>query len=128
MQKNKILNFFIRLFIFLILILFTYFIFSKKNYDFLFKYKKNFENYFQNEHEKNKNKYNLQIGVFANKFEADKIKAKLILLGLAAKLDNYMFNGKLTTKITLGPYDKDMYVRIIKLLENNQIEYFLINE
>jgi len=128
MKKNKILNFFFRSSIFFILALLTYFIFFKKNYDFLFTYKKYIENNFQKKNIKKENKYIVQIGIFANKSEVDKIKAKLALLGLTAKLNNYLLNNKLTTKITLGPYNKDIYIKTIKLLEINNIEYFLINE
>jgi len=91
-------------------------------------YKKYIESNFQKENIKNENKYIVQIGIFANKSEVDKIKAKLTLIGLTAKLNNYLLNGKLTTKITLGPYNKDIYIKTIKLLEINNIEYFLINE
>lgn len=128
MKKNKILKFFFRSSIFFILALLTYFIFFKKNYDFLFTYKKYIENNFQKKNIKKENKYIVQIGIFANKSEVDKIKAKLTLLGLTAKLNNYLLNNKLTTKITLGPYNKDIYIKTIKLLEINNIEYFLINE
>ena len=128
MKKNKILNLFFRSLVIFILALLTYFIFSKKNYDFLFMYKKYIESNFHNENIKNENKYIVQIGIFANKSEVDKIKAKLTLIGLTAKLNNYLFNGKLTTKITLGPYNKDAYIKTIKLLQMNNIEYFLINE
>jgi len=128
MKKNKILNLFFRSLVIFILALLTYFIFSKKNYDFLFMYKKYIESNFQKENIKNENKYIVQIGIFANKSEVDKIKAKLTLIGLTAKLNNYLLNGKLTTKITLGPYNKDVYIKTIKLLQMNNIEYFLINE
>ena len=77
---------------------------------------------------KKKIRYFVQLGVFAKQNEVDKIRAKLILLGLKANYEKYILNYELTTKITLGPYNKVMLARAIKNLKHNNIKHRVINE
>ena len=87
-------------------------------------------NFFSSSKIKNKKKirYFVQLGVFAKQNEVDKIRAKLSLLDLKANYKKYILNYELTTKITLGPYNKNMLTRIVQNLKNNNIKYRVINE
>ena len=73
-------------------------------------------------------RYFVQLGVFAKQNEVDKIRARLILLDLEANYEKYILNYELTTKITLGPYNKDMLARTVKNLKHNNIKHRVINE
>jgi hypothetical protein len=73
-------------------------------------------------------RYFVQLGVFAKQNEVDKIRARLILLDLKANYEKYILNYELTTKITLGPYNKDMLARTVKNLKHNNIKHRVINE
>ena len=81
---------------------------------------------------KNRNKetrYFVQLGIFAKPNEVDKIKAKTNLLGLEHNIENYLLNGKLTKKVTLGPYlNLKIFESILRKLEVNKIEYRIVNE
>ena len=80
-------------------------------------------NFFSSSKIKNKKKirYFVQLGVFAKQNEVDKIRAKLSLLDLKANYKKYILNYELTTKITLGPYNKDMLTRVVQNLKHNNI-------
>ena len=73
--------------------------------------------------------YFIQLGIFAKQNEVDKIRAKILLLGLDTNLEKHMLNGKLTTKIFLGPFNnKKLLDNTCKLLKDNSIDYIIINE
>ena len=73
--------------------------------------------------------YFIQLGIFAKQDEVDKIRAKILLLGLDTNLEKHMLNGKLTTKIFLGPFNnKKLLDNTCKLLKDNSIDYIIINE
>ena len=73
-------------------------------------------------------RYFVQLGVFAKQNEVDKIRARLSLLDLKANYEKYILNYELTTKITLGPYNKDMLAKTVKNLKHNNIKHRVINE
>lgn len=73
-------------------------------------------------------RYFVQLGVFAKPNEVDKIRAKLSLLGIKANYDKYILGSKLTTKITLGPYNKNALVKTVENLKLNNMKYRVINE
>ena len=73
--------------------------------------------------------YFIQLGIFAKQDEVDKIRAKTSLLGLDTNLEKHMLNGKLTTKIFLGPFNnKKLLDKTCKLLKDNSVDYIIINK
>ena len=72
--------------------------------------------------------YFVQLGIFAKQSEVDKINARMLLLGFDLNLKKIFFQGKIATKITLGPYDENTLKDIKKLLNKNNIKYLVINE
>ena len=87
------------------------------------------ENYFINKKNTKKIRYFVQLGIFAKHNEVDKIEAKIHILGLKPNIENYLFDGKLTKKITLGPYKSyKNFEKILKTLDANNIQYHIINE
>ena len=87
------------------------------------------KNYFINKKNTKKIRYFVQLGIFAKHNEVDKIKAKINILGLKPNIENYLFDGKLTKKITLGPYKSyKNFEKILKTLDDNNIQYHIINE
>ena len=89
----------------------------------------NLENYFINKKNTKKIRYFVQLGIFAKHNEVDKIEAKINILGLKPNIENYLFDGKLTKKITLGPYKSyKNFEKILKTLDANNIQYHIINE
>ena len=87
------------------------------------------KNYFINKKNTKKIRYFVQLGIFAKHNEVDKIKAKINILGLKPNIENYLFDGKLTKKITLGPYKSyKNFEKILKTLDANNIQYHIINE
>ena len=42
--------------------------------------------------------------------------------------DKYILGSKLTTKITLGPYNKNALVKTVENLKLNNMKYRVINE
>ena len=87
------------------------------------------ENYFINKKNTKKIRYFVQLGIFAKHNEVDKIEAKINILGLKPNIENYLFDGKLTKKITLGPYKSyKNFEKILKILDANNIQYHIINE
>ena len=89
----------------------------------------NLENYFINKKNTKKIRYFVQLGIFAKHNEVDKIEAKINILGLKPNIENYLFGGKLTKKITLGPYESFRnFKKILKTLDANNIQYHIINE
>ena len=136
MKKTTVMIriFFFIIFLFLIFNLFYFNTFYIKNLKYL-----NINNlvsivsnneFFSDSTIKNEKKirYFVQLGVFAKQNEVDKIRAKLSLLDLKANYKKYILNYELTTKITLGPYNKNMLTRIVQNLKNNNIKYRVINE
>ena len=89
----------------------------------------NTKNYFINKKNTKKIRYFVQLGIFAKHNEVDKIEAKINILGLKPNIENYLFNGKLTKKITLGPYNSyKNFEKVLKTLDDNNIQYHIINE
>ena len=87
------------------------------------------KNYFTNKKNTKKIRYFVQLGIFAKHNEVDKIEAKINILGLKPNIENYLFDGKLTKKITLGPYKSyKNFEKILKTLDANNIQYHIINE
>ena len=87
------------------------------------------KNYFINKKNTKKIRYFVQLGIFAKHNEVDKIEAKINILGLKPNIENYLFNGKLTKKITLGPYNSyKNFEKVLKTLDDNNIQYHIINE
>ena len=72
--------------------------------------------------------YFVQLGIFAKQSEVDKIRARMLLLGFDLNLKKIFFQGNIATKITLGPYDKNILKDIEKILKKNNIKYLVINE
>lgn len=72
--------------------------------------------------------YFVQLGIFAKQSEVDKIRARMLLLGFDLNLKKIFFQGKIATKITLGPYDENILKDIEKVLKKNNIKYLVINE
>ena len=72
--------------------------------------------------------YFVQLGVFAKTSEVDKIRSYVTLLGLKVTLKKYILDGKLTTKVLIGPYNKKLLKSTLKTLVNNNIKYHVINE
>tara|TARA_B100001173_G_scaffold279309_1_gene262031 strand:- start:30 stop:443 length:414 start_codon:yes stop_codon:yes gene_type:complete len=87
------------------------------------------KNYFTNKKNTKKIRYFVQLGIFAKHNEVDKIEARINILGLKPNIENYLFNGKLTKKITLGPYNSyKNFEKVLKTLDDNNIQYHIINE
>ena len=87
------------------------------------------KNYFINKKNTKKIRYFVQLGIFAKHNEVDKIEARINILGLKPNIENYLFDGKLTKKITLGPYKSyKNFEKILKTLDANNIQYHIINE
>ena len=89
----------------------------------------NTKNFFINKKNTKKIRYFVQLGIFAKHNEVDKIEARINILGLKPNIENYLFNGKLTKKITLGPYNSNKnFEKVLKTLDDNNIQYHIINE
>ena len=87
------------------------------------------KNYFINKKNTKKIRYFVQLGIFAKHNEVDKIEAKIKILGLIPNIENYLYDGKLTKKITLGPYKSyKNFEKILITLDANNIQYHIINE
>lgn len=79
--------------------------------------------------EPSKIRYFVQLGVFAKPHEVDKIKSRSLILGLMPTIRKRLINGKLITRVTLGPYTSERSLnKTLKKLENHNIEYYIINE
>lgn len=79
--------------------------------------------------ESSKIRYFVQLGVFAKPHEVDKIKSRSLILGLMPTIKKRLINGKLITRVTLGPYTSERSLnKTLKKLENHNIEYYIINE
>ena len=136
MSSNKKINIIYRLIVLGFLIFVGFFIFGTHNYKInnkslgdIFELAQ-YKNYFS----KKKNKipieklYFVQFGVFAKTSEVDKIRSYVTLLGLKVTLKKYILDGKLTTKVLIGPYNKKLLKSTLKTLVNNNIKYHVINE
>ena len=100
---------------------------SNKTIEYLYKLLPN-KNILKDENINSKIEYFIQLGVFAKQYEVDRIRAKTSLLGLNTNLKNHMLNGKLTTKIIIGPFNnKKLLDKACKLLKHNSIDYIIIN-
>ena len=87
------------------------------------------ENYFINKKNTKKIRYFVQLGIFAKHNEVDKIEAKIKILGLIPNIENHLYDGKLTKKITLGPFKSyKNFEKILIILDANNIQYHIINE
>ena len=136
MSSNKKINIIYRLIFLGFFILVGFFIFGPHNYKInnkslgdileLAQYK----NYFF----KKKNKtpieklYFVQLGVFAKTSEVDKIRSNVTLLGFKVTLKKHSLDGKLLTKVIIGPYNEKLLKSTLKTLVNNNIKYYVINE
>ena len=137
MKKNSKLNIFFRIITF-ILFLFIFFIILLSNSKYIEKidnkYFKNIinNNFFSKKKYKKKEKkiqYFVQLGIFAKHYEVDKIRVEMIMLGFQPNVENYFISGKLSKKVTLGPYfSKKSVNKVLKKLERNNIKYYVINE
>jgi len=137
MSKSKKTNILIRIaFLFIILlIIYSIFFFTKnhnKNYEKYFF--KNFSNFISNyiktldQKKDNKEIYFVQLGIFAKHSEVDKIRAEIKILNLNPNFEKKFYKGELVTKITLGPYNRMSLNKTISVLEDNNIQYLIINE
>ena len=100
---------------------------SNKTIEYLYKLLPN-KNILKDENINSKIEYFIQLGVFAKQYEVDRIRAKTSLLGFNTNLKNYMLNGRLTTKIIIGPFNnKKLLDKACKLLKDNSIDYIIIN-
>ena len=100
---------------------------SNKTIEYLYKFLPN-KNILKDENINSKIEYFIQLGVFAKQYEVDRIRARTSLLGLNTNLKNYMLNGRLTTKIIIGPFNnKKLLDKACKLLKDNSIDYIIIN-
>ena len=136
MSSNKKINIIYRLIFVGFFILVGFFIFGPHNYKInnkslgdileLAQYK----NYFSEK----KNKipveklYFVQLGVFAKTSEVDKIRSNVTLLGFTVTLKKHSLDGKLSTKVIIGPYNEKLLKSTLKTLVNNNIKYYVINE
>lgn len=134
--KNK-KNIILRISIFLIFLLFIFDILFQNSKHTKYIFSKNFinfeefkpSNYFSEKKTDQNIRYFVQLGIFAKHSEVDKIKAKTNLLGLNPKIENYLLSGKLTKKVTLGPYfNKKIFEKTLNKLDKNNIKYRIINE
>lgn len=137
MPESKKINILIRVFFLFIIILIIISLFFFKPIQ-----KENSTKYFFNNllniisnnknlfnHEKDSAEiYFVQLGIFAKDNEVDKIRAKTKILNLNPSFEKKFYKGKLVTKITLGPYNSMSLNRTISILEDNNIQYFIINE
>ncbi len=134
--KNK-KNIILRISIFLIFLLFIFDILFQNSKHTKYIFSKNFinfeefkpSNYFSEKKTDQNIRYFVQLGIFAKHSEVDKIKAKTNLLGLNPKIENYLLSGKLTKKVTLGPYfNKKIFEKTLNKLDKNNIKYRIVNE
>jgi cell division protein FtsN len=71
--------------------------------------------------------YVIQAGAFPNFAEADKVKARLALLGVVAEIQTADANGVLFHRVRIGPIDDlDQLNRLRARLRQNGIEYLVI--
>jgi len=67
--------------------------------------------------------YFLQTGAFANAEEADKLKAKLAMLGMEATVQDANVGDKTIHRVRLGPYkNEDELKKITAMLKQNGID------
>jgi len=134
--KNK-KNIILRISVLLIFLLFIFDILFQNSKHTKYIFSKNFinfeefksSNYFSEKKTDQNIRYFVQLGIFAKHSEVDKIKAKTNLLGLNPKIENYLLSGKLTKKVTLGPYfNKKIFEKTLNKLDKNNIKYRIINE
>ena len=134
--KNK-KNIILRISVLLIFLLFMFDILFQNSKHTKYIFSKNFinfeefkpSNYFSEKKTDQNIRYFVQLGIFAKHSEVDKIKAKTNLLGLNPKIENYLLSGKLTKKVTLGPYfNKKIFEKTLNKLDKNNIKYRIVNE
>ncbi|MEO7387225.1 MAG: SPOR domain-containing protein [Gammaproteobacteria bacterium] len=71
--------------------------------------------------------YVVQAGAFPNVAEADKVKARLALLGIVAEIQSAEANGELFHRVRIGPVENlDELNRLRAQLRQNGIEYLVI--
>ena len=66
--------------------------------------------------------------MFAKTSEVDKIRSNVTLLGFKVTLKKHSLDGKLLTKVIIGPYNEKLLKSALKTLVNNNIKYYVINE
>ncbi len=71
----------------------------------------------------NREAYFLQAGAFSNAEEADKLKARLAMLGMEATVQDANMADKTIHRVRLGPYkDEDELKKMLAMLKQNGIE------
>lgn len=137
MSKSNTTNILIRIIFLLIVtaIIFAIFFFKPNQKENSIKYF--FNNFFDIkssskktfiQEKKVKKVYFVQLGVFAKESEVDKITAKVKILNFNPSFEKKFHKGKIVTKIILGPYDSMSLDKTISILEDNNIQHFIINE
>ena len=72
--------------------------------------------------------YSLQVGSFRNLADADKRKAQLALLGIEARIETALVNGKQWNRVKIGPYSTMSRVdKVRSQLRQNHIDVVVIN-
>jgi cell division protein FtsN len=72
--------------------------------------------------------YSLQAGSFRNLADADKRKAQLALLGIEARIETALVNGKQWNRVKIGPYSSMNQVdKVRSQLRQNHIDVVVIN-
>lgn len=127
-MSSKNSNIFFRLIALFFIFLLIFIFFFSNSISKKLKNNKYFSNIIKSD-EPSKIRYFVQLGVFAKPHEVDKIKARSLILGLMPTIKKRLINGKLMTRVTLGPYTSERSLnKTLKKLENNNIEYYIINE
>jgi len=72
--------------------------------------------------------YSLQAGSFRNLADADKRKAQLALLGIEARIETALVNGKQWNRVKIGPYSSMSRVdQVRSQLRQNHIDVVVLN-
>ena len=72
--------------------------------------------------------YSLQAGSFRNLADADKRKAQLALLGIEARIETALVNGKQWNRVKIGPYSSMSHVDDVRSqLRQNHIDVVVLN-
>jgi cell division protein FtsN len=72
--------------------------------------------------------YSLQAGSFRNLADADKRKAQLALLGIEARIETALVNGKQWNRVKIGPYSSMSRVdKVRSQLRQNHIDVVVLN-
>jgi len=72
--------------------------------------------------------YSLQAGSFRNLADADKRKAQLAFLGIEARIETALVNGKQWNRVKIGPYSSMSHVdKVRSQLRQNHIDVVVLN-